>query len=72
MSAWAADGEQREVTVNVPQLGEVSLLARPCGSVYLAKLQPNKMQFEPPIVTLKLLDPDGMHPSASFAADKTP
>jgi len=65
ITAWAADARQREVTVEIPKLGKVKVLARPAGSVYRAKAV-LKMRFEPPRAELKLLDPDGMHPSASF------
>lgn len=67
ITAWAADGPEREVKVDVPELGEVTVLARPAGSVYRAKAEVG-MKFEPPKVTLELLDPDPMHPSASFAS----
>lgn len=66
ITAWAADGPARKVKVDIPELGEVELEARPAGSVYLATSKVN-MQFEPPVVELKLLDPDAMHPSAAFA-----
>ena len=51
---------------DVPELGVVTLEARPAGSVYLAKAKVN-MQFEPPEVELKLLDADPMNPTAGFA-----
>ncbi len=35
--AWAADNKEREVEVTIPKLGEVKLLARPAGSVYMVK-----------------------------------
>lgn len=35
VTTWAADGEARDVTVDVPDLGEVRLNTRPSGSVYL-------------------------------------
>lgn len=66
VTAWAADGPARKVKVEVPEVGELTLDARPCGSVYLVKARVG-MKFEPPEVELKLLDPDGMHPSAGFA-----
>jgi hypothetical protein len=66
VTAWATDGPEREVTVEVPELGEIAVLARPAGSVYRvsAKLE---MAFEPPRIKLELLDVDPMHPTASFA-----
>jgi hypothetical protein len=36
--AWAASGNSRQATVEIPQLGRVDLMARPTGSVYTAKL----------------------------------
>lgn len=65
-TAWAAEGPEREVTVDVPELGVFKLLARPAGSVYRISARID-MPFEPPKVTLELLDPDPMRPSASFA-----
>ena len=69
ITAWAADGPARQVKVDVPELGVVTLEARPAGSVYLAKAKVN-MQFEPPEVELKLLDQEAMNPSAGFAEKK--
>jgi hypothetical protein len=40
--AWAAAGNPRPATVNVPELGRVSVIARPNGSVYTAKLVANQ------------------------------
>jgi hypothetical protein len=45
ITAWAAAGDMRPVTVTLPQLGQVALLARPTGSVYTAKLVANKPKF---------------------------
>jgi hypothetical protein len=56
LTAWAAAGEAREVTVTVPELGSVRLNARPCGSVYTATLQDGEPK-------LRLMDPDGMNPT---------
>jgi hypothetical protein len=55
--AWAAGGEDREVTVTIPELGQVNVLARVCGSVYRARIED-----EEPV--LKLIDEDGMLPTA--------
>ncbi len=63
--AWAADGKQRKVDVHIPDLGDVELLARPCGTVYRA-VAIQKTDYEPPVPTLTLVDPDGMLPSAGF------
>jgi hypothetical protein len=57
ITAWAAGGDDREVSVTVPQLGAMSILARPSGSVYRATLR----QGQP---ALTLLDRDGTLPSA--------
>ena len=66
ISAWAADAVEREVTVDIPMLGKVQVLARPCGSVYRA-VAVDETAYEPPVPRLMLLDPDGMRPSANFA-----
>lgn len=64
ITAWAADGVERPVKVVIPQLGEVTLLARAAGSVYTATLQ-NKQPH------LTLTDPDAMTPTAKgFAPPK--
>ena len=55
--AWAADGPARTVSVDVPELGSVSLRARPSGSVYLARGVGDAMR-------LVLVDRDGMLPTA--------
>jgi hypothetical protein len=55
--AWAAAGEDREVSVSIPGLGKVSVLARAEGTLYHAKVGP----------ILTLLDPAGMDPSRSVA-----
>ena len=51
--AWAASGADRNVTVTIPTLGSVTLLARAAGSVYLATPGPR----------LTLLDTDAMNPT---------
>jgi hypothetical protein len=45
ITAWAAAGETRRAIVTLPQLGRVSLLARPHGSIYTAQLVANKPKF---------------------------
>jgi hypothetical protein len=55
--AWAAAGDDREISVSIPGLGKVTLLARAEGSLYQAKLGP----------ATKLLDPAGMDPSRRVA-----
>ena len=52
VTAWAADGPDRDVTVTVPELGRLTLRARVCGSVYEARLTEGK-------VTLTQLDEEG-------------
>ena len=56
ITAWAADGMDRPVTVTIPDLGKVTLLARAAGSVYTATLEDDKAQ-------LLLNDPDAMTPT---------
>ena len=38
ITAWVADGEARDVTVQIPELGEIRLHARADGAVYIASL----------------------------------
>jgi hypothetical protein len=40
--AWAADGKERAVKAVIPDLGEVALNARACGSVYRVSLRDAK------------------------------
>ncbi|MDH7568064.1 MAG: DUF1961 family protein [Armatimonadota bacterium] len=56
LTAWAADGREREVTVTVEGLGSVTLLARPCGSVYRATIKNGTPALE-------LVDADGLMPT---------
>jgi len=58
ITVWAAAGEDRDVSVTVPELGEVSVRARGCGSVYRAVLREGKPE-------LTLVDRDGMTPTLS-------
>ena len=58
ISAWAADGPNRNVTVTIPDLGKVTLPARTAGSLYRALPGPK----------LILLDDDALCPSAGLAA----
>jgi len=59
LTAWAATGEDRQVTVEVPGLGQVTLEARACGSVYRAVVKQGKP-------ALRLVDKDGMVPTAGL------
>mgnify|MGYP003335174325 CR=1 FL=1 len=52
VTAWAADGADRDVTVTVPELGRLTLRARVCGSVCKATLADGT-------VTLTQLDEEG-------------
>jgi len=58
LTAWAAGGRDRSVTVTIPDLGPVTLLARDCGTVYRAALRGGKPSLEQ-------LDADGMFPTAA-------
>ena len=59
LTAWAAGGPDREVTVEIPELGTVRLLARDRGSVYRATVRDGKPSLEQ-------LDADGLYPTASM------
>lgn len=59
ITAWAAGGDDRNVAVDIPDLGRVTLQARACGSVYRVLALNGK-----PSATL--IDKDGMLPSAGF------
>jgi len=61
LTAWAADGKQRNVEVEVPTLGKVALDARGTGAVYHAILRDDQ-----PILTL--IDKDGDDPTWAMAA----
>ena len=61
ITAWAAGGPDRTVTVTIPTLGSVSVLARSCGSVYQATT-----------TNLTLIDTNGLLPSGSFAETIAP
>jgi hypothetical protein len=56
LTAWAAGGDDRAVSVDIPDLGKVELQARSCGSVYRATLKDGQPD-------LKLVDEDGMYPT---------
>jgi hypothetical protein len=61
VTAWAAGGEDRDVKVTVPELGEVAVKARGSGSVYRARGEGEK-----PVLTL--VDEDGRLPRAKLSA----
>jgi hypothetical protein len=54
---WAADGDARDAGVEIPDLGKVTLRARPEGAVYRATLENGKP-------ALQLLDEDGLCPTS--------
>lgn len=56
VTAWAAGGEDRDVNVTVPELGELCMRACGCGSVYRATLRDGKPE-------LTLVDREGMTPT---------
>jgi len=57
VTAWAAGGADRNVTVAVPGLDTITLHARACGSVYRASQVEGKPHLE-------LIDRDGMLPTS--------
>lgn len=63
ITAWAADGADRHVRVAIPELGQLTVEARSCGSVYTATLTNHQ-------VTLIRLDNEGATYTA--VADGTP
>lgn len=56
IAAWAADGAAREVAVEIPDLGRVTVQARPEGAIYSAHLADGRPSAE-------LLDRDGLRPT---------
>jgi hypothetical protein len=65
VTAWAADGPDRDVTVTIPILGKVTVLARASGSVYRATC-PNG------IASLALIDKNGLLPTATMTENWRP
>lgn len=63
--AWAAVGDERSVTIDVPELGQLTVQAHPAGAVYHATSQ-HEIDYEPPVVELVRLDPDPMDPTARW------
>ncbi|MHC4404454.1 MAG: hypothetical protein ACYTG0_32780, partial [Planctomycetota bacterium] len=57
VTAWAAGGEDRDVTAAIPGLGSVTLHARVCGSVYRASRTEDETHLE-------RIDEDGMLPTS--------
>lgn len=60
VTAWAAGGEARDVTVTIPMLGEVTVRARPEGSVYGVTLDDGGKAMP------RLVDRDGRRPTKQF------
>ncbi len=60
VTAWAAGGEARDVTVRIPRLGEVTVRARPEGSVYRVTLDGSGK------AAVRLVDGDGLRPTAGL------
>ncbi len=61
ITAWAAGGPEREVRVEIPELGKTKLLARPSGTVYTATVKAGKTE-------LTIVDKDDMNPTAGLSA----
>lgn len=60
ITAWAADGVTRAVSVEIPELGKVDLEARPAGNVCTAKLAAGG----PLVTAVKLIDSLGTSKAA--------
>jgi hypothetical protein len=58
-------GYALESKVFIDEAGEITLNARPAGSVYRITAEV-KVRFEPPIVKMELLDKNAMRPSIGF------
>ena len=56
--AWAMDGVEGNVTVNIPDLGDYTINARTCGTVYLVEKNGTT-------VSSQWYDENGMYPSLS-------
>lgn len=65
IAAWAANGEARDIVVSIPELGQMTVNARPAGSVYLASMKAQAGNT-PPETAIELLDADPMNPSAKW------
>jgi hypothetical protein len=61
VTAWAADGDARPATVEIPDIGPQTFQARPAGSVYTATRDASGQ------ITTVLIDNDPMLPSLSAA-----
>ncbi|HUT33335.1 MAG TPA: hypothetical protein VNE39_07645 [Planctomycetota bacterium] len=57
VTAWAAGGDDRQVSATIPGLGAVTVEARACGSVYRAVIKDGQP-------SLTRVDENGMHPTA--------
>ena len=47
VTAWAADGDEREVKTTIPELGELKLRARPSGAIYRVTLKEGRATAQP-------------------------
>jgi hypothetical protein len=63
VTAWAAGGNDREVSVTIPDLGKVTVLARKSGAVYRVTLKDGQPAPQ-------LVDKDGMLPTAGLGEAK--
>ncbi len=59
ITAWAAAGDATEVTVDMPDLGSVTVTARPSGAVYRATVVDG-------VPALDLVDEEGLLPTAGL------
>ena len=60
LTAWAADGDERDATVTVPDLGGITIRARPSGSVYITRTEADG-RYVPVLV-----DADGLTPTRTL------
>ncbi|MCC6445025.1 MAG: hypothetical protein IT210_16405 [Armatimonadetes bacterium] len=60
VTAWAAEGEDRKASADVPGLGRITVDARSCGNVYRFARVKGKLSRQ-------WMDRDGMHPTAGMA-----
>jgi len=65
VSAWVADGGERDATVFIDEIGEITIRARPAGSIYRV-IATFEIPHEPPVIHMELIDTDAMHPSQGF------
>lgn len=56
ITAWSSLGQTRNVSVNIPELGEITIASRPEGSIYFAKIEGGNKK-------ITWIDPDFTVPS---------